>query len=268
MDRDKLNEGPNMATLRNTIRQAFFALGLDIKRVQKPQPPPPIPDGAFYTPLFSPWNGFGEFAKYRSLAEPYTVVSPDRLYVLYALARNAAQLHGDFWECGVYKGGTARMFAEYLNLHARSDTKLHLFDTFGGMPECDKNLDLHRQGDFSDTNLEEVRRVVGNSDRVEFHAGWIPDTFRDLQKCVIALAHVDVDIYRSVRDCCEFIYPRLRPGGVIVFDDYGFPSCPGARKAVDEFFAEKLETPIALPTGQAVLMRSAINYPASLPDVL
>ena len=27
---------------------------------------------------------------------------------------------------------------------------------------------------------------------------------------------------------------RLSPGGVAVFDDYGFPACPGVTKFVDE----------------------------------
>jgi O-methyltransferase len=67
---------------------------------------------------------------------------------------------------------------------------------------------------------------------------------------------VDVDVYRSILDCCEFIYPRLKTGGVMVFDDYGFPTCPGARKAVDEFFTGKPETPVILQTGQAIVIRS------------
>ena len=45
------------------------------------------------------------------------------------------------------------------------------------------------------------------------------------------------------------------PGGMIVFDDYGFPSCPGARRAVDEAFANRPEVPICLPTGQALVVK-------------
>lgn len=232
-----------MGTFKQIVKRAFLSLGLEIKRVSAPAP---IPDGEFYTPLFSPWNDYGDFARYRLLAAPYTLLSRDRLYVLYALALNAIHLHGDFWECGVYKGGTARMLAEFLAAHARSGLKLHLFDTFSGMPETDEKLDIHLKGDFSDTDLEKVRRVVGNPERVEFHPGWIPDTFCDMSNSEVAFAHVDVDIY-----------PRLTVGGVMVFDDYGFPTCPGARKAVDELFADKPETPIILQTGQAIAVRIA-----------
>jgi Macrocin-O-methyltransferase (TylF) len=44
------------------------------------------------------------------------------------------------------------------------------------------------------------------------------------------------DLYRSVLDCCEFIYPRLTRGRFMVVDDYGFRGCPGARGAVDRYF--------------------------------
>jgi len=64
-----------------------------------------------------------------------------------------------------------------------------------------------------------------------------------------------VDIYQSIHDCCHHIYPRLSPGAMMVFDDYGFPSCPGARKAVDEFFHDKPERPLVLPTAQAIVIR-------------
>jgi O-methyltransferase len=245
-----------LGTLKNIVNRAFRRRAREVRRTPET---PAIPDGELYTPLFSPWNDYGEFAKYRMLAKPYTLVSGDRLYVLYTLALNVVRLGADFWECGVYKGGTAKMLAEFLAEHARPGVKLHLFDTFSGMPETDAKLDVHRKGDFSDTSLNQVRRVVGNRERVEFHPGWIPDTFRGMADSQVALAHVDVDIYQSVLDCCEFIYPRLKTGGVMIFDDYGFPTCPGARKAVDEFFSGKPETPLVLHTGQAIAIRSAVS---------
>jgi O-methyltransferase len=241
-------------SLRAAITRTLSWFGYEVRRAGKPGQLS-IPDAEFYAPLFSPWKGYGEFAEYGELARPYALVSPDRLYVLWSLARNAIQLHGDFWECGVYKGGTARMLAVFLSRNAGPEVKLHLFDTFAGMPESDREKDVHQKGDFSDTSLAAVRQVVGNRERVEFHPGWIPESFREAPDRPVALAHVDVDIYRSVGDCCEFIYPRLPVGGVMVFDDYGFPTCPGARKAVDEFFHGKPETPMVLGTGQAVVIR-------------
>lgn len=241
------------AAIRKAARRVLFALGLDIKRAHRTSPPS-IPDGEFYAPLFSPWLGYGDFGHYLQLVGSVSLVSPDRIYVLYTLALNALRLAGEFWECGVYKGGTARMFAELLSSQG-ADRVLHLYDTFAGMPETDAAHDLHQMGDFSDTSLESVRSFVGNRSRTEFHPGFIPDTFTPMQNSAIAFAHIDVDIYRSVKDCCAFIYPRLVPGGTMIFDDYGFPTCPGARQAIDEFFQDKPEIPLVLPTGQAVVIR-------------
>ena len=103
-------------------------------------------------------------------------------------------------------------------------TRLHLFDTFEGMPETDLHKDLHKKGDFADTSFEAVKlritSLVHDHSVVEFHQGLIPNTFRNLESHHISFAHIDVDIYQSVIDCCNFIYPRMENGGFMVFDDY------------------------------------------------
>ena len=220
-----------------------------------------IADEAFYRPLFSPWSdpGYGNFGDTYGFAKEYTLVPPECCYVLLTLAEQAARLSGSWIECGVYRGGTAMMLARLLH-NSESDSVLHLFDTFEGMPDTDPDRDLHGKGDFGDTTLRGVRkRVLGipgvREERVLFHPGFMPGTFEGLALEEIAFAHVDVDIYRSVLDASTFVYPRLMPGGVIVFDDYGRPTCPGARKAVDEYFADKPETVLVLPTRQAIVTR-------------
>jgi O-methyltransferase len=214
-----------------------------------------IPDAAYYAPFFSPWLGYGDFGALVDEVTPYTINSPDRLYVLHALARQALANGGEFWECGVYRGGSARMLRRTIESVADPAKRpvLRLFDSFEGMKETDGTRDLHRPGDFADTGADAVRRVVGDPPAVTLHPGWIPETFRGLESARIGFVHVDVDLYRSVLDVCEFVRPRMVPGSFMVFDDYGFPSCPGARQAVDEYFAGRTERPLALSTGQAIV---------------
>ena len=88
----------------------------------------------------------------------------------------------------------------------------------------------------------------------EFHVGFMPDTFDGLNE-KISFVHIDVDIYQSVLDCCEYIWPFLSVGGVMLFDDYGFSMTIGARQAVDEFFSDKLAFPICLNTVQAFVIK-------------
>jgi len=244
--------------LETILGKLLLKLGLVIRR--RSTAITDIPDANFYelyvgAPYFSPWLGYGEFGHCFELAQPFTVVSADRCYVLYTLASQALRLNGEFWECGVYKGGTAMLLTALIGQDKASQpsVKLHLFDTFEGMPSTDAQRDLHRRGDFSDTSLESVKSRVSGGGIAIFHKGLIPDTFSGMEDSKISFAHIDVDIYQSVLDCCSFIYPRLIPGGFIVFDDYGQPSCPGARQAVDAFFEDKPEQPLVLATGQAVV---------------
>jgi O-methyltransferase len=238
--------------MKKFLKEVAAGLGFEIRRLQKQQAN--IADWQLYRPLYSPWFS-DEFQKYYSIAAPRTLVSPDRCYVLYTLLRQALRIDADIVECGVYRGGTAAMIAKVIAANGGHGKKLYLLDTFSGMPDTDKKRDLHVKGDFADTSAEEVERFVNEPEIAIIRKGFIPETFIGLESRRFAFAHIDVDIYKSIIDSLEFIWPRLSAGGFIVFDDYGFPSCPGARQAVDHFFAETPVQPLCLPTGQAVVFK-------------
>ena len=243
-----------MKTLKTAIHRTLNRFGFHVYRLPQ-QARARIPDGKYYRPLFSPWLGYGDFSHYYDLAKARTIVSPDRCWVLYCLCKQSLSVEGEIWECGVYKGGTAAMLAGIAGRGAPGK-RVRLFDTFQGIPETDAIVDIHKKGDFHDATLADVRDYVKHKDITVYHQGLIPQTFDGLEASRIAFAHIDVDIWKSVMDCCTFIFPRLSVGGFMLFDDYGFPSCPGARKAVDEFFSDKTEVPLVLPTGQAVVFKS------------
>jgi hypothetical protein len=90
---------------------------------------------------------------------------------------------------------------------------------------------------------------------VTFHVGWIPHTFAAVEDRRFALVHIDVDLHAPTHDALVFFFERLEPNGIVVCDDYGSAYCPGARKAFDEFFADRPESIIELPTGQALVVR-------------
>jgi O-methyltransferase len=185
----------------------------------------------------------------------YTLVSVDRLYVLKTMYLQAMNLPGEVWEAGTYRGGTAFMFRRFEQQKAAIPATIRLFDTFDGMPETDPLRDVHAAGDFGDTSLAQVRQLIGEHPWVHYHPGFIPATFRGLEANRIRFAHIDLDIYEAIVAASHFMYPRMVPGGIMVYDDYGFFTCPGARDAVDEFFADKPEKPLVLSTGQALVMK-------------
>lgn len=208
-----------------------------------------------YRPFFEPWRSDHEFLELYKLAKPFTTLFQPRLYNLYCLANTVLGQTGDIFECGVYRGGSAFVLAELCRRHGTSPGRLHLFDTFGGMPVADLNLDGYLIGSFSDTSLETVNELLSKNPEINVHPGIIPETFKGLSETEIRFAHIDVDQYQSTKDCIEYIFPRLAKGGIMIIDDYGFPACYGAREAVDEYFKHTPEKPLALPTGQAVIWR-------------
>ncbi len=206
------------------------------------------------SPIWAPWRGEPDFREAYGGVEPYTVVSADRCQVLFRLGRQALSVAGDFAECGVYRGGTALLLSRVLE---GSGNTLHLFDSFEGLPAPDpaRDPDLE-EGVFKATSARDVETLLGRfPGPLEIHEGWIPSTFDGLEDSRFAFVHVDVDLYRSTLDCLEFFYPRLSAGGIVVFDDYGFPAARGEKDAVDEFFSARPEAPLALPTGQAIVTK-------------
>ncbi len=194
-----------------------------------------IPDAELYKPFYCPWLSPQFLSIHRDIS-PYTLVSPERAWTIHNMVAQALVLEGDVMEAGVYKGGTARLLKR--SVSSVPGRRLFLFDSFEGMEKVNKGSDRHREGDFADTSLDRVSDVVGTESFVFYRKGWIPETFEGLETEVFCFAHIDLDLYQGIFDCLHFLYPRMPPGGVIVFDDYGFPSCPGARAAVDEFFSQ------------------------------
>jgi len=188
-----------------------------------------------------------------------TLVDRIRCYMLHQLALSVLKKFQDredvnIAEVGVYKGGTALLLAETMKGFPKSS--LYLFDTFEGMPPCDPKRDLHKEGNFKDTSIQAVMVLLKEYRNVQIIKGFFPRSAyaHDLTQhgdMRFAFAHIDCDIYTSVMDSCGFFGPRMVPGGIMVFDDYGFPSCPGAKQAVDNFFGGwKYGRPVYLPTGQ------------------
>lgn len=204
-----------------------------------------------YRPHYQPWQS-PEFRSKYDAVRRFTEVSIDRCWTLVNAVEQTGHLEGAVIEAGVFRGGTARLIASALAQQTPVRT-LYLFDSFEGMREVSDDKDRHRRGDFADTSLQAVSALLAEFPQIVFRKGWIPETFAGLEQLRFSFAHVDLDLHDGIIDTLNFLYPRLVPGGVIVFDDYALASCPGAREAVDSFFADKPEAPLAMLTGQGLV---------------
>jgi hypothetical protein len=188
---------------------------------------------------------------------PYTMTSPERVYALIQAVKYivAAGLPGDFVECGVWKGGSMMTMAQTLLRLGDTSRRLHLFDTFEGMPpatDCDRDFrgnaaadllsaapDREKASIWAMAQLDEVQANLGRTNypisQIHYVQGKVEDTLPEKAPSQIALLRLDTDWYESTRHEMEHLYPRLARGGVLIVDDYGY--WQGARKAIDEYLA-------------------------------
>jgi len=135
---------------------------------------------------------------------------------------------GSICELGSYRGGSAYAF----NKVARG-RKLHLFDTFTGIPEQSPG-DVFGIGAFGDTDVEAIRRELPDA---ILHIGMFPGTMpADLGP--ISFAFIDCDQYVSCKAAIDLWSPLVLPGGIIAFDDYPFE---GIKRAIHDAFGNRVQ---------------------------
>jgi O-methyltransferase len=180
-----------------------------------------------------------------------------RMWTLTQVARNCSGVRRDFAEFGVYRAGCAFMI---FSTGAFDDGKrFFLYDTFAGIPDhelSDAERAAGLAGAHADTSVDYVRRRLAPwSDRIVLVPGDVNDTVRRDGPRSLAFVHMDLNAAEPTRAALEYAFGRLTPGGVILFDDYGWKGLEAQRHAIDAFLSDHPEVPIALPTGQALLIK-------------
>jgi hypothetical protein len=182
----------------------------------------------------------------------------ERKFNLFYLAKSIREVDGDTVECGAFRGASS-----YLILRANEgkDKLHHIFDSFEGLsdPMPDDRVDKSRvfkwhAGDLA-VSEDIVRRNLSAFENVFFYKGWIPSRFVEVKDRRFSFVHIDVDLYQPTIESLNFFYERTNSGGIIVCDDYGSEGCPGAYKAMNEFFADKPEDVVHITTGQGFVVK-------------
>lgn len=212
-----------------------------------------------YSRLYRPWLG----AQYDRIFAPEvlqnTMLSRKKLYYLAQFLKQALPIEGDIFEAGVGSGGSGRLMLN-LCLEAKVSKTLWLLDTFAGYRKVDAERDgSHVKVDQCKCeNRDYVAALLQNKTMpVHLIEGLIPATLEQVKTSTIAFAHIDVNLYEPTRASTEFCLNRMPKGGVIVFDDYSWPSTIGARQAIDEVCAHFRQNIICLAEStQAFLIKS------------
>lgn len=180
--------------------------------------------------------------------EGRSLLSAFEQYNIYSLAKAQSSREGSLAEVGVYRGASARLICE-----VKGDKPLHLFDTFEGLPKsAPEDRGIHKEHQYA-VRLEEVQEYLKKFPNVHFHKGLFPDSAKDVPEQQYSFAHFDVDLYEGTKACLQYFYPRMIPGGIMISHDYGLLA--GVEKAFDEFFQDKPEKIIDLPTTQCMVIK-------------
>jgi len=191
-------------------------------------------------------------------ASTFTMTSVERQVALLDAVRYTVRrgIPGDFVECGVWRGGSSMIIALALLEMGVRDRDLYLFDTYEGMTpptDADRSLD----GRSARAQLDEQSKSDASSvwccagiddvlanmtstgyprERIHLVKGPVEETIPGVLPATIALLRLDTDWYESTRHEMLHLFPRLSADGVLIIDDYGH--WQGARRAIDEYFAE------------------------------
>ncbi len=157
-------------------------------------------------------------------------------------------------EFGVAHGNTINVLAD------RAGQPVHGFDAFEGLPE--------RWGDLPAGAYTREGRLPAVRENVDLHVGWFADTlppFLERSPGPLRLANVDCDLYGSTRTVLQALGDRVRPGSVLVFDEYFMGEdwrrheYRAFREAVEAFGWRYEYRALSVLTRQAVIEVTAIE---------
>jgi len=206
---------------------------------------------------YSPWYSDPEFSQVFMAIHKNTMVDMYRLYELWSIAKQLAGVEGCFLEVGACRGGTGALLA-HVAANSSPSRQVYLADTFKGVVKTGPMDTDYVDGHHSETSIEIVKDLLAsmNLTNTTVLEGIFPeDTAAQVTSDKIALLHSDVDVYQSTKDVVEWALPRLSVGGVIIFDDYGFYSCEGVTRYVNELRAHENLFFVHNLNGHAVLIK-------------
>lgn len=207
---------------------------------------------------YSPWMADEGFQRVFSTIRGSTLVGVQRCYELWHLVEQVKDLDGDIIEVGVWRGGSGALLAKRSSLE-HLEAKIYLCDTFEGVVKAGSNDPVYRGGEHSDVTRGSVERLLRSMQlsNVEILEGVFPEETAHLipPDRMFRLCHIDVDVYRSAKDVLAWVWERLVPGGLVVFDDFGFPKCEGVTTLVNEESSKPDRLVLQNLNGHAIMVK-------------
>jgi hypothetical protein len=199
--------------------------------------------------------------KYDQYNGPETIAW--RLNTLVWAAQCALRTGGSFVECGVFKGDMSWVVAHAIGPSQIPD--FFLFDSFEGFsPQYSDPSDFPDDLQFFDfaNNVyrqeglyERVRERFACFSHFKVIKGFLPAALDCECPEKIGYLHIDLNSPRAEVAVLERLFNRVVPGGIVVFDDYGWKLFRLQKEAEDSFMHARGYDILELPTGQGLVVK-------------
>lgn len=187
-----------------------------------------------------------------------------RVHIGLWAAKTAANVEGDFVECGVNRGFMSSAIMQYLDWD-RTGKTFYLLDTFAGLDkqqlanesgiESERNK-RHLDEGFYVTSAKAVRENFSEWKNVRIIQGPVPETLKQVDADRLAYLHLDMNSAAPEVAAFEYFWERLSPGAVVLLDDYAFHGYREQKEAMDKAASAKSAAIASLPTGQGLIIKT------------
>jgi len=112
-------------------------------------------------------------------------------------------------------------------------------------------------GDYAYLSIEQTKNNLNDfQDRCSFIKGYIPNVFTENPgPDELSWLHIDLNSSMPTLKTLEHFLPKLLPGGIVLFDDYGWHKYEETKAVADKFCSQFDGLLMPFPTGQAIFFK-------------
>jgi len=185
------------------------------------------------------------------------------IYIHCWAAQHALRLPGDFVDCGVHTGISARAAADYVAFESVHDKTWFLVDTYAGAPIeqfTAEELQLgaaERAKRYALDTFGIVQRSFARYSNVRLVKGAIPESLSQVTCEKIAYLSIDLGSAYAETSVARVLWKRMVRSAIAILDGYASESRRTPLKAAwDELAAEMGFSIVTVPTGQGLLIKA------------
>lgn len=180
-----------------------------------------------------------------------------RAHVACWAAARAAELSGDFVECGVNRGGLAMTTFRYTSFQNLAK-RYFLLDTFNGLDPryvTTGEESAEKMAEAYSECYDDVCATFAAYDNVIVVRGAVPETLTQVDAEQVAYLSIDMNCVQPEIAAMTYFWPKIVPGGLVLLDDYGWPGHDAQREGFNALAHELQFKILSLPTGQGLIIK-------------